>query len=323
MSAIIRPVVDITAKRADIMQYINQVYEDDQRQELQHDHVQHQQCLNRNVLLVGFPKSGKTTLIHILDDPRYVSEELSLLSSSEEAPEFEFTISLPSSRLTLNILEIPGTMIDGITDLSQINQLCVDRGLSNVHLICFCTSFHTGIDRYVIQSFLRLIQHLGREQLRPHLCLIVTRFESKDEAQRKKLLNELRQDAYFSSITRYLGRGIHFSGALNRDDWNRASEVLYDQFENVYNYRKNIFALLEGSAETFDMRPQSASSLSIRLPVQTQIHQELPESTFFPTNREKPWLTRAGSTKPTSSSSSLIHTYVSCFSLITLSPSDS
>lgn len=256
MSIIVRPVVDIKTKRTDIMQNINQVYEDYQRQELQHNHVQHQRCLNRNVLLIGLPKSGKTTLIHILDDPQYVSEELSLLSLSEEAPELLFTISPPSSPLTLNILEIPGTMINGITDLSQINQLCVDCRLFNVHLICICASLHTGIDGYVIQSFVRLIEYLGREQLSPHLCLIVTRCESKDEAQQEKLCNELREDVYFSSITRYLGRGIHFSGALNHDDWNRASEALYHQFENVYNYRRNIFDLLESNAKTFDMQPQ-------------------------------------------------------------------
>jgi len=262
MSPIVRSAVDVEAKRVDIMQYINELYKEYEREELQRNNVQHEQYLNRNILLVGLPKSGKTTLVHVLDDPQYVSEELSLFSSSEEAPELEFTIRPSSSRLTLNILEIPGKMIDGIRDLSQINKLCVDRRLFNLYLICFCTSFHTGIDGHVIQSFMRLIEHLGRKQLSPHLCLIVTRCELKDEDQREKLCNELRQDVHFSNIRRYLGRGIHFSGALNRDDWNRASEALYHQFENVYSYRKNIFDLLESDTTTFDMRPQQPKLVS-------------------------------------------------------------
>lgn len=262
MSSISIPTDDIKAKRDDIMQRINNIYEDYEQKEIQNNNQYRQQRLNRNALLVGLPKSGKTTLIHALENPQYVSPELSLRSSSEEKPQLEFTIRPPSSRLTINILEIPGKMIDETSDLSKINQLCMDRRLFNIHLICFCASFHTGIDASVIRSFMRLIKYLGSEQVSPHLCLIITRCESKDENQRDTLCDELRQDVDFSNITRYLGRGIHFSGSLHWDDWNQANEALYYQFDNVYNYRKNIFDLLKRNAKTFNMKLEQSELVS-------------------------------------------------------------
>ena len=255
MSAITRPPIDNDAKRTEISKEIDQIYADLQAQQ-QYDNLQAEQRVHRNVLLIGPSKSGKTTLRHMLLNPKYVPEELSLRSSSETISNYEKNVCPLSSRVTLNIVELPASMISSTSDLSEINVECARLLAQDFHLIAFCVSFAAGIDGTAVNSFTRLINHFGEETISRHLCLIVTRCESKNEVQRQALRDELIRDVTFAGITRYFGRGIYFSGALNRDDWNRASDALYYQFETIYDYRKKLLNLIKSHIEPFHIQPQ-------------------------------------------------------------------
>jgi hypothetical protein len=270
MPAIIRPPIDLDAKRTEIQNYINQTFVNLQQDE-PHIDVQEQR-FNRNVLLVGPSKSGKTTLRRVLNDPRYVSEELSLRSLSNTMSSCERNIKPSSVPVSINIVELPEKMISPTSNLLMINEECTRLGIHDFHMICLCISFDAGIDGIAIQSFERFINHFDRKQLSPNLCLIITRCESKNDKQREKLSNEVMQDIDFSKVMQYLGRGIHFSGALNRDSWNGASEALYNQFETVYDYRKNLLKLITEDIKPFQIQPMS---------LQSEIRSPLPKRRYF------------------------------------------
>lgn len=250
MSAIVIPSADVESKRADIKRNIDQAYIDWEGQERNHA----QQRTKRNVLLIGPSKSGKTTLVYTLRDPTYVPEDMSLRPSLQIKPIPYPAIYPDLNPIELNIFELPATMMSETRDLFEINQECDHLKLHEVHLICLCASFDAGIDGYTVQSFERLINHLGREQLKHNLCLIITRCESKGDRQRQLLRDELKEDTEYKRLIEYCERGIHFSGALNYDDWNDASEALYNQFQTVYNYRKNLMDLIEKSIEPFKIQ---------------------------------------------------------------------
>jgi hypothetical protein len=258
MSTIVRPAIDIEARRAEIQHEIHQMYADFEGPERQTDDQQH--YINRNILLVGPSKGGKTTFRHVLADPRYVPEELSLRAESQTEATCERNIHLPSSNITLNIVELPEKMIGTKHSLSEIDAACKRLGLQDFHLVCLCVSFNTGINGIALESFERLINYLGQEKVRPNLCLIVTRCESKDDAQREKLRDEVVNDVDYKRISCNLGRGIYFSGALNPDDWNRPSEALLDQFETIYNYRKSLLWLIQADIEPFHLTTQQPKS---------------------------------------------------------------
>ena len=197
MSAIVRRVVDIEAKRGEIQNEMEQMHANLEQHELNNNQAD---FVQRNILLVGPSKSGKTTLRHVLTDPRYVAEELSLraVSGTEIC---ESNTCLPSSTVTLNIVELPAEMINSERSLSEINVECHRLGIQDFHLICLCVSFNTGINGKDLQSFERLISCLGREEVKPNLYLIVTRCESKDEGQRVTLCDELRRDVDYKRIS--------------------------------------------------------------------------------------------------------------------------
>ena len=161
MTAIVRPQIDLDAKRIEIQNDIDQEFIDFQRNE---PHVGAQEKRQiRNVLLVGPSKSGKTTLTRVLNDPRYVSEELSLRSSPEINSSCELNIRPITIPILLNIVELPEKMIRTTSDLLTINEECIRLGVHDFHLIGLCVSFDTGIDGFAIESFERFIKHLNPE----------------------------------------------------------------------------------------------------------------------------------------------------------------
>lgn len=264
MSAIIRPEIDLDAKRSQIENSIDEIFDRFQQDEIHVAAEMHRDT--RNVLLVGPSKSGKTTLIRVLNNPRYISEELSLRSSPDTQTSCIRDMIPEEVPISLNIVELPAKVINTRNNLSMINEECRRLGIHNFHLIGLCVSFDAGIDGSAIQSFDYLINYFGHEQIKRNLCLIITRCESKNDNQRRKLRDEVLHDVQFSQIGEYFGRGIHFSGALNRDSWNGASEALYNQFETVYEYRKNLLQLIAANIEPFHIPPPPSQS-EIRPPI--------------------------------------------------------
>lgn len=253
MSGIIRPEIDIDARRFQIQNLIDELFDRLQLSELYTDTETKRDV--RNVLLMGPSKSGKTTLTRVLHDPRYISEELSLRSSSDTQASCIRDITPIEVPVMINIIELPDKIISTKDSVSMIHEECRRFDIHHFHLIALCVSFDAGIDGSAIQSFEHLIDYFREEPIRRNLCLIITRCESKNEDQRTRLHNEVRHDVQFNQISEYFERGIHFSGALNRDNWNGASEALYNQFETVYEYRKNLLELIAEDVRPFHIPP--------------------------------------------------------------------
>ncbi|UJR11900.1 hypothetical protein I4U23_016078 [Adineta vaga] len=162
----------------------------------------------------------------------------------------------------LNIIDTPGlfehaSSADEIQDNAAILktiQTCIHREITKFHLVCFCASFESGINDQDIASLKLLVEFLGND-VSKNACLIVTRCESKDEAQRNTLCEEIKKDIHFKEIAHYFQKGIHFSGALNRDNWNKAQrKTLEDQFETISGYRENLIDLFSSATDPYEIK---------------------------------------------------------------------
>jgi predicted GTPase len=241
---------DIEKKQNEISHALNDYYERLER-------YPHSPRTHRYILLIGRSKAGKTTLKQMLNDPRIISNESSLISTTKEPIVDTFNIS--QSNLTLTVVDTPWLFnrhtytdeplsID--ENLNKINTLCFNRGITEFHLVCFCVSFESGINNQDLEAITLFHQHFGPE-LSQNLCMIITRCESKNNEQRIALHSEIEHDTYFNMVVHQFGKGIHFSGALKRDDWNRGSDALLTQFENICEYRHNLLAIIEQSTTTY------------------------------------------------------------------------
>jgi hypothetical protein len=70
--------------------------------------------------------------------------------------------------------------------------------------------------------------------------LIITRCESKNEDQCRKVDAELKEDSYFSEISSFFKLGVFFSGSLNRDDYIQGNDSLLRQFLTIMDYRNKL-----------------------------------------------------------------------------------
>jgi len=210
----------------------------------------------KDILLIGRRNIGKTTLKHILEDPCSITDESSLISRTPSIS-FHQTFQLSNSNLFLQIVEtsIPFER-NNDEHLWNINQFCIENRIERFNLICFCRSLNSSFNNGDIEIVNKLVKHFG-EQICSQLCLIITHCESKDNEECNRLRNELINDHYFKEIIPYFRQGIHFTGSINRDDFNRKYiDVVSGQFETVYVYRQNLIQLIQNTRDSFRIQPK-------------------------------------------------------------------
>lgn len=223
--------------------------------------------MKRTILLIGRPRSGKTTLKNMIENPMKVSDEMSLVSQFNK-PECK-QIKCENSALFITVVDTPGlsNCQNDNDELRQIHKTCIEGGIIGFHLVCFCTSFDAGINRQDIDLLKRITEYFG-ETIKPNLCMIITRCESKGVDQQNRIRTEVEKDAFFAKVVDRLGQGIRFSGSLNYDDWYRGNDALFDQFTRVYGYREELLGMIEAENNVYRLPkvPESSIHTSIELP---------------------------------------------------------
>lgn len=229
----------------------------------------YQSNLHRNILLIGRRNIGKTTLRNILEDPCYISDGSTLISRTPPIT-LHPTFSISDSNLSLSVIETSCPFEPKNTNehLSKFNDFCIENNLAVFHLVCFCASFESGVKDEDIHTLHKLINHFG-QQICSYLCLIVTRSELKTIQQREDLSHELHQDRYFKNVIPYFHRGIYFTGSITQDCYKRKDlQLLTDQFDTVYDYRKDLFKLIENSTKSFCIQPTTQQAMDFVQPRQ-------------------------------------------------------
>lgn len=210
----------------------------------------------RNIMLIGRTRTGKSTIKSLLVKPTAIPDDLTLKSGTRD-PLFE-SFHVHDNAMVLNIIDTPGLfehagkeidLRDNDTILRTI-KICLNREITKFHVICFCIAITNGINQEDIESVQLLINFLGQDISR-NSCLIVTRCESKNDNQRNKMRSELMEDAYFKDIAPYFQLGVFFSGSINRDDYNKGNESIYDQFFTISDYRSKLIKMFMTEIEPF------------------------------------------------------------------------
>nr|ACD54613.1 AIG1-like protein [Adineta vaga] len=221
-----------------------------------------------NILIIGRTRTGKSTIKTLLVDPTNIPDELTLKSGTKD-PHFQ-SFHLNEKNNVLNIIDTPGLferssneidIRDNETIMNTI-KMCANMEITKFHAICFCVSLTNGINEQDITSTEKLIEYMGPE-ISKNSCLIITHCESKTEAQREKLKEELIHDAHFRNIARFFKLGIYFSGSINRDDFLTASDNIVEQFFTISEYRQkliNLFLSVKDPLPIADMRISLARS---------------------------------------------------------------
>ena len=264
---------DVVHKRENVMKRIQEQYGG--RGNFKVTRAEH-----KNIILIGRTRTGKSTIKSLLVDPTIVPEDLTLKADTRD-PVFE-SFHVRDKDIILNIIDTPGLFEHGTTEMTirdngtilHTISLCANREITKLHAICFCVAITVGINQEDITSLKILVDFFGPEISR-NSCLIVTRFESKNEDQRKKIAAELKQDSHFKEIASFFKLGIFFSGALNRDDYNQGNESLYEQFFTITDYREALIEIFTKNEEPFPVTDMLISKVRHLLKEETEKDIEL------------------------------------------------
>lgn len=248
-----------TSRQERLMQEIQQMFYSKEQEKATFNDKEPKE---RNILLVGRQKSGKTTFAKMIENPRKVCDELAILSQNESIKIEKIKTTSPTLLITvvdtigLNDYQNPNEQ------LQLIRQQCIDHRIGDFHLICFVICITDGFHNQDIEYISYMTKNFG-ENIEHNLCMIVTRCESKTESQRKRCREQLANDTMFRHVIHLFKQGIHFSGALNYDDWNLGNNSLRDQFLNVYHYREKLLDLINHDIMAYTLTVQSVPSMHL------------------------------------------------------------
>ncbi|CAF1375026.1 unnamed protein product [Adineta steineri] len=264
---------DLDSRRAEIKNNIEDAY---------NTHVRHKvrKVEQKNILLIGRTRTGKSTIKRVLVNPTVVTEEMTLASQTKEATFESFVID--DNHTVLNIIDTPGLFERG-TDVQKVQdnaailktiERCIEREITKFHLVAFCASFESGINEDDVKSIKALIDFLGPD-VSKNSCLVVTRCESKNTEQLQNLKNEIKSDIHFKPLAGYFKQGVFFFGALDRDSWNNATDNLYRQFENIVQYRELLIKLLGENTTPFAVKDSNVSDFRKLVEEQKQLQKQI------------------------------------------------
>ena len=240
---------NLNERRQEIMNEIKGDYEKNGKYQVS-------EAEHKNIILIGRTRTGKSTIKSLLVDPTVVPGDLTLKAGTRN-PIFQ-AFHVRDNKIVLNVIDTPGLFEHSNSEIDirdnqvilDTIQMCANREITKFHVVCFCISITTGINKEDLESLQLLVKFLG-EGISKNSCLIITRCESKDEVQRKTMEQELLEDVYFKNIAPFFQLGIRFSGSLNPDDYNKATDNLYDQFFTISDYRMELIKLFTSGIEPF------------------------------------------------------------------------
>jgi GTP-binding protein EngB required for normal cell division len=213
----------------------------------------------RNILLIGRSRTGKSTFKNVLTDPTWIADSLKPYSQTE-FPSFD-QYSITGTDILINFIDTPGLFQRTQTSSSSpdnqtIMQLIdgyIRSKITQLHFVCFCVSMETNVTTEDLHTVQQFFDFLGPE-IRKNACLIITKCESKTEQQLESMCKEAKTNLDFKVLSSQMKQGIFFTGSINRVDWIDTSESIYQQFENICQYRNKLMNLfINVDVKPFDL----------------------------------------------------------------------
>ena len=226
----------------------NNVYEELKSWDKRSNPFQFRRCDNRNIILVGRSRTGKTTIANVVEDSLYVTSEPSLYSETRK-PVFHQISTYDANDecfYFFNFVDIPGLYDQAAraseqlsTDaiLSFIND-CLKMEITNIHMFAFVFNLHGGINEKDIDTMLLFKKKYP--QLSANMALVITHCEHMKEEESQQLVNEFFRYTKVANakLRDYFTLGTLYMGSLRYESKRDANEQsLLIEYNNVSEMR--------------------------------------------------------------------------------------
>lgn len=206
-----------------------------------------------NIILLGKSRSGKSTLLELLEkfpDLNY-NKEMSLYSQTREPKMHSFSLYFKDKNKTynFNVFDTPGLEdVQWMGNESMTNQRIIDKVNLSLQqmdtryktIVLFCASFELGISKADTDAF-----ELYRKNVigKYPLAIVITRSENKDNEYKTDIIKQFQQHKTFTNYP------VLFSGTIDKEGISNVNnEQLQSVYVRIYNLRKILLEYIINNA---------------------------------------------------------------------------
>jgi GTP-binding protein EngB required for normal cell division len=233
---------------------------------------QFSQCTDRNIVLIGRTRTGKSTISSMIRDPFYLPPLPSLFACTRNITFNRITATHRGNAYFFTIIDSPGLYDsmrnegERLTNKTIKKHLdeCITKDITHIHAFAFVFSSSSGINIEDIQSMMFIQKNYP--ELRNFFILIITHCEEKNEEERRNFMEEFFQhpDVIKHGLREFFGLGIYFTGCL-RPQLQRVPNIMAAkaQATNILEMRKKLLDFLIARRETFNIHYKPVNKGSI------------------------------------------------------------
>ena len=238
---------------------------------------QFSQCSDRNIVLIGRTRTGKSTISSVIRDPFYLPPLPSLFACTRNITFNRITTTHRGNAYFFTIIDSPGLYdsmrnegerLTNHTIKKHLDQ-CITKDITHIHAFAFVFSSGSGINIEDIQSMMFIQKNYP--ELRNFFVLIITHCEEKNEEERRSFVEEFFQhpDVIKHGLREFFGLGVYFTGSL-RPQLQRLPNLMAAraQSTNILEMRKKLLDFLIARRDTYNIHykpPTKNSFQRIRL----------------------------------------------------------
>jgi GTP-binding protein EngB required for normal cell division len=204
--------------------------------------------ITHNLLLMGKTRTGKSTVVRVLEDPCHVPQESKLHSETKEVEIHSITSMLirDDKVYAFNVIDTPGfydqIKKEGVKltndDIKAQIQKCMKQNVTNIHLFAYVLNLKGSVDSEDIASMVFVKTHFPWVQ--KYVCLLVTHCEEASPEQRKQKVNEFFQTKSVADkdLQTFFGDKVLYMGSLRPElKVNPNMQGFREQGKNVHDMR--------------------------------------------------------------------------------------
>lgn len=226
---------------------INEIWKNIKYTDAEYNPYKFIHCNERNLVLMGRSRTGKSTVAKVMDNVFHFSEEKALFSETKQVEFHKVKTGTRDGRhYYFNIIDIPGFFdisIDLKTSLTndQVKQFinkCISQNVCNIHMFAYVFSLNGGINEDDIKAMIYTRTHF--KDLSANMALIITNCERSTIEERQELRDKFfeNETVVKNHLKDFFKQGIYFMGCLRKESRDQANkQSIQEEYTNVAEMR--------------------------------------------------------------------------------------
>jgi GTP-binding protein EngB required for normal cell division len=207
------------------------------------------QTINRNVIILGRTRTGKSTFVEVLKDVTHEPPVPTLFSETKDATFKSFSLKDDDAQnvqknYTINIVDTPGLfevnrVSEGNERSNNFIKKCIKRCLENeiarIHCVLIFLTVNGGINAKDVEAIEIFLEDFSSSKVTA--CLCITHAEHFDSHRKKMVMEELLDYPRASGLIKQHDVKILFTGCVN-PDFHPDGTSLTNAYKKVFRMRK-------------------------------------------------------------------------------------